>query len=152
MPMLRLLAASLLAAASIFPAAAQSRPSALPLTATIDTQPLTLNAPTAPSTTFLKSAKPGSFHFDASNSSNTLVLPAVNTEPLGGKMSPQEFAKLKSRQALLAQTNQPCAKLRSYNFTARDLKSPNPHPSSETDCTPASAAHLKTIPATVDTK
>ncbi len=67
-------------------------------------------------------------------------------------MSPQEFAKLKSRQALLAQTNQPCAKLRSYNFTARDLKSPNPHPSSETDCTPASAAHLKTIPATVDTK
>ncbi len=89
MPMLRLLAASLLAAASIFPAAAQSRPSALPLTATIDPQPLTLNAPTAPSTTFLKSAKPGSFHFDASNSSNTLVLPAATPSLSAAKCRPR---------------------------------------------------------------
>ncbi len=67
-------------------------------------------------------------------------------------MNPQEFALLKQREPLVAQTNQPCAKLRSYNFTPRDLKSSHPHASSETDCTPASAGHLKTIPATVDTK
>ncbi len=152
MSMLRLLAASLLASACIFPAAAQSYPNALPLTATITTQPLTMNAPAAPSTNFFNTAKPGSLHFDAPKGNNTLVMPAVSFQPLGGKMSPQEFAKLKSRAALLAHTNEPCAKLRSYNFTARDLKSANPHPSSETDCTPASAGHLKTIPATVDTK
>ncbi len=152
MPMLRLLAASILAAASIVTAAAQSSPNALPLTATIDTQPLTINAPTGPSTTFLKSAKPGSFHLDTSKNSNVLILPAPNAQPLGGQMKPEEFASMQRNQRLLAQTNQPCAKLRSYNFTALDLKSPHPHPSSETDCTPASAAHLKTIPATANVK
>jgi hypothetical protein len=152
MPMLRLLAASLLASACAVTAAAQSHANALPLTATITTQPFTFNAPTAPSTTFLKSARPGSFHFDTPKDSNSLQLPAANTQPLGGQMKLQELAQLKLREAQLAQNNQPCAKLRVYGFTPQDLKSSHPHASSETDCTPASAGHLKTIPATSDPK
>ncbi len=128
MPMLRLLAASLLASACVVTATAQSHANALPLTATIDTQPLTLNAPGGSSTTFLKSAKPDSFHFATPKDSNALQLPAANTQPLGGQMKLQELAQLKLREAQLAQNNQPCAKLRSYNFTAKDLKSSTPTP------------------------
>jgi len=135
---LRLLAASLLASASAVTAAAQAPPSALPLTATIHAQPLTLNAPAATSTTFLQPTAPGTFTLNLSKSTSKDASKALDIQ--------------KGNTILLAQTNQPCAKLRSYNFTPRDLKSAHPHPSSETDCTPASSAHLKTIPATVDTK
>jgi hypothetical protein len=153
----RLLAASLLASACILPAAAQS-PSPLlspdaasPASPLVTSQLLSL-APSTPSTFKLTDPRPGSLQLKTSQKDlNALVL-HPSTQPLGLQPQPQELALLKPNATLLAQTNQPCAKLRSYNFTSRDLKSPRPHPSSETECTPASSAHLKTIPATANTK
>ena len=153
---LRLFAASLLTSACILPAAAQSRSPLLspdeasPASPLVTSQSLSL-APSTPSTLKLTNPRLGSLQLKASpNDINVLVLHS-SAQPLGPQPQPQELALLKPDATLLPQTNQPCAKLRSYNFTPRDLKSPHPHPSSETDCTPASAGHLKTIPATVDT-
>ncbi len=157
MPLLRLLTASILASACILPAAAQS-PSPLlspdaasPASPLITSQSLSLR-PSTPSTLKLTAPRSGSLQLNASQKDlNALVL-HPSTQPLGLQPQPQELALLKPDATLLAQSNQPCAKLRSYNFTPRDLKAPHPHPSSETDCTPASAGHLKTIPATANTK
>ena len=41
--------------------------------------------------------------------------------------------------------NTPCAKLRTYGFTTRDLKSYDPRPSTYTTCTPATISDLKQI-------
>jgi hypothetical protein len=158
---LRLLAASLLASACVLPAAAQSpRPlpspdvvaSASPLVTSQSFSP----SPSMPLTLKLTNPGPGPSQFNLSQKDgNALILPA-ETQPLGVQVRPEELAQLNLSKArnslLLAQTNQPCAKLRSYNFTTQDLKSAHPHPSSETECTPASSAHLKTIPATANTK
>jgi hypothetical protein len=154
---LRLLAASLLTSACILPAAAQSRSPLLspdtpsPASPLVTSQSPSLGPSTA-STLKLTNPGLGSLQLKASqNDINVLVL-HPSTQPLGLQPQPQELALLKPDAALLPQTNQPCAKLRSYNFTSKDLKSAHPHASSETDCTPASSGHLKTIPATVDTK
>lgn len=157
---LRLLAASLLASASILPAAAQS-PSPLlsphaasPASPLVTSQSLSLG-PSTPST--LKLTDPSdSLQLNASQKDlNALVL-HPNSQPLGLQPQPQELALLNLSKArnslLLAQTNEPCAKLRSYNFTTKDLKATHPHPSSETDCTPVSRGRLKTVPATANTK
>jgi hypothetical protein len=152
---LRLLAASLLASACILPAAAQSPSPLLSPDAAASASPLVTSqslslGPSTPST--LKLTGPGSLQLNASQKDlNALVL-HPDTHLLALQHQPQELALLKPNATLLAQTNEPCAKLRSYNFTSRDLKSSHPHPSSETDCTPASSGHLKTIPATANTK
>jgi len=154
---LRLLAASLLASACVFPATAQSprlqlAPDAPSPASPLVTSQLLSLAPSTPFTFKLTDPKSGSFQLKTSQKDlNTLVLHS-STQPLGLQPQPQELALLKPDATLLAQTNEPCAKLRSYNFTSRDLKSSHPHPSSETDCTPASRGHLKTIPATANTK
>jgi hypothetical protein len=152
-----LLAASLLASACILPVAAQSpSPLLAPDTAT-PASPLVTSqspslAPSTPSTLKLTNPRLGSLQLKAwQNDINVLVL-HPSTQPLGLQPQPQELALLKPDATLLAQTTQPCAKLRSYNFTPKDLKAAHPHPSSETDCTPASAGHLKTVPATANTK
>jgi hypothetical protein len=152
-----LLASSLLAAGCILPAAAQSRnpllssDAAPPANPLVTSQPLSLG-PSTPSTLNLTTPSPGSLQFKASPKDfNSLVLHPTTQTP-GINPKPQELALLKPDATLLPQTNQPCAKLRSYNFTSKDLKAAHPHASSETDCTPASSGHLKTIPATVDTK
>lgn len=54
-------------------------------------------------------------------------------------------ASTKRDHPLLAQDDAPCYKLNVYAFTPKDLKSPHPHSSSQTDCTPASAAHLRPL-------
>jgi hypothetical protein len=165
MQMHRLLATSLLASACALPAAAQSpspllsQDAASPASPLVTAQSLSLG-PSTPSTLKLTDPRPGSLQLKASqNDINVLVL-HPSTQTLGLQPKPQELALLKPDAlallkpdaTLLTQTNQPCAKLRSYNFTSKDLKAAHPHPSSETDCTPASAARLKTVPATSDTK
>ena len=140
---LRFLAASLLASACLLPAAAQSH-NPLP---SPDPSP-TSSLRTSPTPSTLNLTTPGSLQFKASpHDFNALAL-NPGMEPPTLQPKPQELALLKPDAKLLPQTTQPCAKLRSYNFTARDLKAAHPHPSSHTDCTPASAGHLKTIPAT----
>jgi len=171
MPLHRLLAASFLASACVFPAAAQSpNPllspyAASPANPLVTSQSLSLG-PSTPSTRKLTDPKSGSLQLKASPKDlDALVLhPGTellhsSTEPPGLQPKPRELALLKPDAtllkpdaSLLPQTNQPCAKLRSYNFKSQDLKSAHPHASSETDCTPASAGHLKTIPATADTR
>jgi hypothetical protein len=153
---LRLLAASLLASASVLPAAAQSHNPLLSPDAPSPTSPLLASpppslGPSTPST--LKLTSPNSLQLQASPKDlNALVLHPSN-ELATLQPQPKQLALLKSDATPLPQATQPCAKLRSYNFTRKDLKTVNPRPSSETDCTPASAGHLKTIPATsADTK
>jgi hypothetical protein len=167
---LRLLAASLLASAFILPAAAQApAASVVPWTITstlITVDPQSSSASPAPSkpqafttnlppqtfsATLPKSSQPSALKFQIPDHTTSLTLQARAQTP-SEQTQLAELTLSKVRDSLLAQTNQPCAKLRSYNFTSRDLKSSHPHPSSETECTPASSAHLKTIPATVDTK
>jgi hypothetical protein len=153
---LRLLAASLLASACALPAAAQSPSPLLSPDAASPANPLVTSPslslePSTPSTLKLTDPTPGRLQLKSSQKDlNALVL-HPGTHLLVLQSQPQELALLKPDATLLPQTNQPCAKLRSYNFTRKDLKAAHPHPSSETDCTPASAGHLKTIPATVDT-
>ena len=150
-----LLAASLLSAGCTVSAAAQSRNPLLSSDAASTASPLVTSqsfSPSPSSTLNLTTPSPGSLQFKASPKDfNSLVLHPT-TQPPGINPKPQELALLKPDATLLPQTNQPCAKLRSYNFTSKDLKAAHPHASSETDCTPASSGHLKTIPATVDTK
>jgi hypothetical protein len=72
-------------------------------------------------------------------------------------MKPDERAQLaasKSRSPLVARDIGPCYALRVYGFTPQDVKSPHPHASTETDCTPASTSHVKTLqlPATIKVK
>jgi hypothetical protein len=111
----------------------------------------------------LRAAKPNSFHFDSSRDSSALTLDSktlalrANTQASGAQVQPQDLqllAQLKAQETLQAQAHQPCYTLRVYGFTPQDLKSPHPHSSSETDCTPASAAHLKALqlPGTVNAK
>jgi len=152
---LRLLAASLLTSACILPATAQSRSPLLSPDTPSPASPLvTSQSPSlGPSTaSTLKLTNPGGFQLKASPKDFNALALYPGMEPPTLQSQPKEFALLKSDATLLPQTNQPCAKLRSYNFTSKDLKSAHPHASSETDCTPASSGHLKTIPATVDTK
>jgi hypothetical protein len=152
---LRLLAASLLASACLLPATAQSRnpllspDKASPANPLLNSQAPSLGPATAST---LKLTSPGTIQFKASPKDFNALALYPGMEPPTLQPKPQELALLKPDATLLPQTNQPCAKLRSYNFTSKDLKSSHPHASSETTCTPASAGHLKTIPATVDTK
>ncbi len=112
---------------------------------TTNSQPQTFSA------TLPKSSQPGALQFQIPNHTTTLTLQAKALTP-SEQTQLGELALSKVRESQLAPTNQPCAKLRSYNFTSKDLKAVHPHASSETDCTPASSAHLKTIPAAADTK
>ena len=153
---LRLLAASLLASACVLPALAQSPRPLLSPDAHSPANPL-LTSPSpslGPSTSStLKLTSPSSLQLRTSQKDLDALVLHSGTEPTGLQPQPKELALLKSDATLRPPTNQPCAKLRSYNITAKDLKASHPHASSETDCTPASAGHLKTIPATAaDTK
>ena len=151
---LRHLAASLLASVCVLPALAQSpRPLLSPDAHSPASLLLTSPSlgPSTPST--LKLTSPNSLQFRTSQKDLDALVLHPGTDPTGLQPQPKELALLKSDTTLLPPTNQPCAKLRSYNFTAKDLKATHAHASSETDCTPASAGHLKTIPATAaDTK
>jgi hypothetical protein len=155
MQRLRLLATSLLASACVLPAAAQSRTPLLSPDAPSPANPLVTSqsfSPSPSSTFNLITPSAGSLQFKASPKDFNALALYPGMEPPTLQSQPQQVAVLKPDTPVLAQTNQPCAKLRSYNFTSRDLKAVHPHASSETDCTPASSGHLKTIPATVDTK
>jgi hypothetical protein len=118
---------------------------------------ITKSLPSTFSVTFPQSdplaAKPYSFDTSKFKDSGQLVLHA-DTQPLDMQAQAKALALLKKQEALLAQTSAPCYTLRVYGFTPQDLKSPRPHSSSETDCTPASSAHLKALqlPGTVNAK
>ena len=165
MQRLRLLAPSLLASACVLSASAQS-PALSPPQAwyssstitTLDDQTPSFSATIPPSAH--QPARPNSFHVDIARDSNWLTpipesqVPEVRVQPQDQHLLAQWKAHGKKHEELLAQTNIPCYTLRVYGFTPRDLKSPHPHSSTETDCTPASSAHLKALqlPATVSTK
>jgi hypothetical protein len=180
MQRLRLLAPSLLASACILPAAAQSPATPPPqgwyssstLTTFDDQTPSTPPALTtkSPAPTFSVTLPPSAhqpvksnpFHVDMAQDSNWLT-PVPDTQPPVVQVQPQDpqlFARLKAQETLkkqedlLAQTTTPCYTLRVYGFTPQDLKSPHPHSSTETDCTPASSVHLKALqlPATLNAK
>jgi hypothetical protein len=55
------------------------------------------------------------------------------------------------KQLTLAQNDQPCYAMRSYGFSADDLKSSDPRPSSYSTCAPTSSVRLKSA-ATVNSK
>jgi hypothetical protein len=180
MQRLRLLAPSLLASACVLSAAAQSpalspppawyssstlttlddQPPSAPLALATQTPPPSFSATIPPSAH--QPVKSSSFHVDIAPDSNWLTpIPAtqaseVRVQPQDRHLLAQWKAQgaLKKHEDLLAQTTVPCYTLRVYGFTARDLKSPHPHSSTETDCTPASSAHLKALqlPATINTK
>lgn len=142
MPRLRLLATSLLASALPL-AAAQAPAAASPLT------------PSSPPRTFSFILPPGvaSIHLIAPEDANIPTFDS-NTKAIGAQIQRKAtIAQLSREQARLSSTQrtQACAKLRVYGFTARDLQSPHPHASTETDCTVASNGHLKSLnlPATV---
>jgi hypothetical protein len=178
MQRLRLLAPSLLASACVLSASAQSpalsppqawyssstittlddqTPSTPPALAT-KTPPPSFSATIPPSAH--QPARPNSFHVDIARDSHWLSpipesqVPEVRVQPQDQHLLAQWKAHGKKHEELLAQSTLPCYTLRVYGFTPRDLKSPHPHSSTETDCTPASSAHLKALqlPATVSTK
>jgi hypothetical protein len=171
MQRLRLLATSLFASACVLSAAAQTPATSLApgtLPPALKPQPLSMpqafTAKSLPSITTdssLLGARPGSFHFDTSRDSSALTLDSNTLTSLSNPQAlivqPQDqklLAQLKTQEPLLAQTITPCYTLRVYGFTPQDLKSAHPHSSRETDCTPASTAHLKAIqlPAKVNAK
>ena len=167
MPRLCLVATSLFASACVLQAAAQVpatslTPGALPA------QPFTTNqslfTDTPASTFSMKVPQPGpylpqphSFNVEPPTVASTLDL-HVDTKALRLQVKDKELdtnALIKrDRLGILAENNQPCYKLHVYGFTPQDLKSPHPRSSTETDCTPASSAHLKVLqlPATLNTK
>jgi hypothetical protein len=168
MQYLRLLATSLLASSCVLSAAAQSPAMApgwysssvttfnQPTPSTSEALP-TKSLPPAFSVTLPAStrqpAKPNNFHVDVAPNSSWLM-PAPDPQPLvmqAQTQDPQLLAQLKAQETQAATS---CYSLRSYGFTANDLKSPHPRASHETDCTPASSAHLRAIqlPATVKAK
>jgi hypothetical protein len=99
--------------------------------------------------TFTITVPPGAstLHFTAPQDNN---IPALHSDikVLGSQVQRQSaLAQLAKEQARLTspQTTQPCAKLKVYGFTPKDLKSPTPHASTETDCTPLATAHVTLI-------
>jgi hypothetical protein len=50
-----------------------------------------------------------------------------------------------NKPTLTAQLNTPCAMIRSYGFTQRDLESFNPRPSTFSTCTPATSGKILQI-------
>jgi hypothetical protein len=103
---------------------------------------------TPPLVAHLQAQVPETLQPDPSASFNMLDLPP------GTKLSAEQkksldkaLAGLKKleKSTQIAANNPPCAKLRVYGFTAQDLESPNPQASTETDCTPVTSAHLKSL-------
>ena len=140
MPLLRLLSTSLLASAFILQASAQSptitlAPSATPSIAS-------LSVPAGLTSSALITVTPKPLHFNLPKDNSVLLLNA-GKHPLDSNANALTLLNQK-KTSLLAQA-QTCYTLRSYNFTARDLRSPTPRPSSATDCTPASSVQLKAI-------
>jgi hypothetical protein len=141
MPLLRLLTTSLLASAFILQASAQAPTTTLTQTPTLSIANLTVPAGLASSALLTVTPKP--FHFNLPKDNSALLLNA-DKHPSDSNAKPLALLNQKET-ALMAQTQTPCYTLRSYNFTAKDLKSPHPRPSSATDCTPASSVQLKAI-------
>jgi len=138
MPLLRLLATSLLTSACMLPAAAQA-PSLIPLARAATATSGNAQTLPAPPTIIRKALLP---------TFSMTVRPSTfqPSKPVKAEL----LAERALKQVELAQLHPLCYTLRSYGFTAQDLKSPHPHASSETDCTPASRVHLKALqlPAT----
>lgn len=153
-------AAALALSATITPTLNLSAPAAKPtppfaFSATLSRNPLHSN-PTIANIQLLKPtpSEPGAsstFHIDDATADTLLGLPA------GTKISPEQKQNLDKaiaglnrlkKSRLDANSHSPCAKLRVYGFTPKDLKSAHPQPSTETDCTTLASAHLKPIQAT----
>lgn len=143
MPLLRLLSTSLLASAFILQASAQAPATTLTQTPTPSIANLTVPAGLASSA--LLTATPKPFHFNLPKDNSAMLLNADKHPSDSSAKALTLLNQAKNSTVLMAQTHTPCYTLRSYNFTAHDLKSPNPHPSSATDCTPASSVKLKAI-------
>jgi hypothetical protein len=150
MPLLRLLSTSLLASAFILQASAQSPATTLvqtptPLAITVNPTPAiaSFTVPEGLAGSALLTVTPKPFHFNLSKNNSALLLNA-DKHPLDSNAKALTLLN-PEKTVLMAQTHSPCYTLRSYNFTAKDLKSPNPRPSSATDCTPASSVQLKAI-------
>jgi hypothetical protein len=67
----------------------------------------------------------------------------IDARPLDPQAEAKALALLAKQESRIEQVNPPCYAMRSYSFTAQDLRSPNPRPSSETVCAPASSIKLK---------
>lgn len=140
MPLLRLLFTSLLASAFILQASAQA-----PTTLTqIPTPAITsFTVPAGLASSALLTVTPKPLHFNLSKDNSALLF---NADKHPSDSNAKALTLLGQKEnTLVAQAHTPCYTLRSYNFTAKDLKSFNPHPSSATDCTPASSVQLKAI-------
>ena len=143
MPLLRLLSTSLLASAFILQASAQAPATTLAQTPTPFTFTTNLTIPAGLASSALLTATPKTFHFNLSKDNSALLL---NADKHPSDSNAKALTLLNQKETVLvAQAHTPCYTLRSYNFTAKDLKSSNPHPSSATDCTPASSVQLKAI-------
>jgi hypothetical protein len=143
MPILRLLSASFLASAFILQASAQAPATTLAQTPTPFTFTADLTIPAGFASSALLTATPKPFHFNLPKDNNALLF---NADKHPSDSNAKGLTLLNQKKTtLVAQAHTPCYTLRSYNFTAKDLKSFNPRPSSATDCTPASSVQLKAI-------
>ena len=128
MPLLRLLSASLIASTVLLQAAAQ--------TPTPTPAPPAITAPQH-STLFVTPKLADIKPLITTN-------PTVSQQPSVLLTSPTNPLR---PQILTAQNNPSCYTLRSYGFKPKDLESPDPRPSSYTECTPAASASIKEIHA-----
>ncbi len=166
MPMLRLLASSILASAFALTASAQAPVASLTATTLPPNIVFSSPVPVQPSTLPLSLSKPTSqpSNPDALHANLAKDGSAAKPQPDEVSIDPKVKTKLLAqissglakshRDVEVAKMHSPCYTLRVYGFTPQDIKSPHPSPSTETDCTPASSVHLKALqaPATVTVK
>jgi hypothetical protein len=126
MPLLRLLSAAFLVSTALLQAAAQApKPTPAP-------SPLITPQPSAIFVTpKLSNIKP-LITIEPTVSQQSSVLLTSPTNPL-------------RPQILTAQNSPSCYTMRTYGFKAKDLESPNPRPSSYTECTSTASASIKDV-------
>ena len=153
MTLLRLLPAILIVPAFTLHAAAQANPAGSSISAPSISAP-SISAPIQAKPNLVPlpplTITPGSFHVISPPFPSGQLMPLQI--PQKGSASDPLILLHNSEASLAGQHPKTCATLRTYGFTAHDLKSYDPHPSTYTTCTSPNVSSLKQVqiaPATV---